>query len=105
MKRQAWTQSVPAQGAEHTAVLAPSRAGKSLLDGLDAQELASFNEWRARQAGDASKGGAVDLMQWPGWIEVAARHIKAGAAPADAGSSRPFVLLDESHQLPWPKVD
>lgn len=60
----------------HTLVLAPSARGKSILTGLTADERAALNEWSAAQPGDPKRGGAVDLMQWPGWEGVTARRFK-----------------------------
>lgn len=56
--------------------LAPSGQGKSMLDGLTDDERSALSEWSAAQPGDPQRGGAIDLMQWPGWKDVMARRYK-----------------------------
>ncbi len=47
---------------------------KSLLEGLQPSAIAALEEWLDGQAGDPLRGGAIDVMAWPGWARVMQRR-------------------------------
>jgi len=48
----------------------------SLLHDLTSSEQDALKEWLSKQPGDPKRGGAIDLMRWPGWVETMARQFK-----------------------------
>lgn len=68
-------------GMSYTVLTAPTRQGASVSTWLTAEDEAALNEWAAAQAPDAARGGAVDLMQWPGWSDVLARRAASRSIP------------------------
>ncbi len=55
-------------------IAAPRGQPKSILDQLNAEEASTLEAWRREQRGDPDRGGAIDLMAWPGWGQVLARQ-------------------------------
>lgn len=71
---------LPNKDGSQTLILGPSGEPKSMLSDLAPAERAALNEWSIAQSGNPERGGAIDLMQWPGWGEVLTRRIKELAA-------------------------
>lgn len=71
-----------------------SNEATSLLQKLTPDEQRAMNEWSAAQEGDPERGGAIDMMRWPGWKDVLARQFLEmfGKLP------EPYIEYDEYHK-------
>jgi hypothetical protein len=56
-------------GMHHTLVVGHSVKGKSLLSRLSEQQLQALNAWSV--TAPRSSTGSVNVMDWPGWAELA----------------------------------